>query len=134
MSRKYNLKLLLYQCGLLASIRVDWVVAKPVVTGTSYLPVTITDRIPSTNYESKYYMLAGRPSQPTRAPQVDCSRSGQCEHSVGDREESLNSKRFVLTNPCQTRVVCIQDFLFALSVEDLLVCPENSSWFCRVND
>lgn len=59
-SCKSNLNLFRFYCALpIDFIRVDWVDANAVLTGNSYPLVSVTDRIPSTNYKSKYHNWRG---------------------------------------------------------------------------
>lgn len=57
MNSKYNLNLMPSCCGLLIDfIRLAWVEANSVLTDDySYSLLTVTDRIPHTNYKFKYY-------------------------------------------------------------------------------
>lgn len=57
-SFKQNSKLFMFSSGLHVDFtRVDWVEAKFVFTVGSNPLVTVTDRIQSANYESKYYIF-----------------------------------------------------------------------------
>lgn len=59
MSCEYNSNVFPLRCGLLiVSICVAWVRASSATTGKSYPFVTVTDRIPCTDFKPNYYKMA----------------------------------------------------------------------------